>query len=87
MRDTDYLKRRRMLGEFVRWWRETVTPNKDGDRKSENQTPRPAGLILAEAEEDTGITHQQVSKWAKSLKDRDKYRVSRSRTEGSRPAQ
>ena len=57
--------------EFVRWWGEAVTPNKGGDRKSENQSPRLATLIAEDAENLTGITKQQVSKWGQRLKEPD----------------
>lgn len=56
--------------EFVRWWRESVTPNRD--RKSENAVPR---FQRSDAEAATGITQQQVSKWAKRLQDPGKYRA------------
>jgi hypothetical protein len=47
--------------EFVRWWRETVRGNQDGNRgKSAAQN--------GAAEELTGISHQQVSRWRNSLK-------------------
>jgi hypothetical protein len=60
--------------EFVEWWRENVTPNKGGDRKSENQTPRSAFLVT-DAESQTGITQQQVSRWASRLKNPSRYRA------------
>lgn len=60
--------------EFVKWWGETVKPH-GGDRKSD-QVPRSAHLLsFSEAEESTGIKHQQVSRWAKALKDRQAYRA------------
>jgi hypothetical protein len=46
--------------EFVRWWRESVTNAHEG--------------AFAEAELATGISHQQVSRWAKGLKDPAVYR-------------
>lgn len=55
--------------EFVRWWRESV--NRPGGDHS-----RGSGLLLADdAERMTGISQQQVSKWAKRLKDTDNYRA------------
>ena len=45
--------------EFVRWWRENVQ-RPGGDRQSEKHSLRPA-LMVADAEEHTGISHQQVS--------------------------
>ena len=58
--------------EFVRWWRENVTKNKGGDRRSDQK--RRAAFLVVDAESETGITQQQVSKWAKRLKDKNKYR-------------
>jgi hypothetical protein len=53
--------------EFVGWWGEHVA-RPGGDRQSKEHSPGPA-LMLAQAEQLTGITHQQVSKWAKAVKD------------------
>jgi hypothetical protein len=44
--------------EFVRWW----------------ETELSAGLRQAQLEEQTGIMHQQVSRWSHYLADRDAYR-------------
>jgi phage N-6-adenine-methyltransferase len=58
--------------EFVRWWRENVTPNRHSlapDRK-----PRTA-FSVDDAEKQTGLRQQQVSKWAKRLTDKKKYRA------------
>lgn len=54
--------------EFVQWWRDNV--------RGKGQRGNSAGLgyFVEHAEEVTGITHQQVSKWKKRLTDRDKYR-------------
>jgi hypothetical protein len=46
--------------EFVRWWRENVTPNK-GSRTDINAERR---FSCADAEADSGITQQQVSRLA-----------------------
>lgn len=55
--------------EFVRWWRENVRgPGKVN-------SPRPGRIGMDDAENQTGITHQQVSKWATRLKDLPKYRA------------
>lgn len=59
--------------EFVGWWDKTLTPNKGGDRVSKNQKLRPA-LLVEDAEDVTSISHQQVSKWRRRLKDAVKYR-------------
>ena len=48
--------------EFVRWWKETVTVRHGGDRSS----PQIAGLAMKDAEELTGISQQQVSRWRKA---------------------
>ncbi len=56
--------------EFVQWWTDNV-------RRAGNQTKN-AGLgflTVDEAEVDTGITQQQVSKWKKKLSDRPKYKA------------
>jgi phage N-6-adenine-methyltransferase len=55
--------------EFVQWWKDNVgafhgRPKKSADRRT---------FSLEQAEELTGITHQQVSKWRKRLADRAKY--------------
>lgn len=60
--------------EFVEWWGDNVTPNKGGDRKSENQKPRSAFLV-EQAEKLTGLTQQQVSRWRKKLADEQSYRA------------
>jgi phage N-6-adenine-methyltransferase len=59
--------------EFVRWWNETVT----GARHNVNPTAENAErrfLGRPEAEAQTEITQQQVSRWRKSLRDAAKYR-------------
>jgi hypothetical protein len=51
--------------EFVRWWKETVTPGKGwGEGKSQNAERR---FKKDDAESLTGITQQQVSRWRKAL--------------------
>lgn len=60
--------------EFVRWWRETVSVRHGAGRGNKKVTD-PGCFSVDDAEDLTGITKQQVSKWAKALKDRDKYRV------------
>ena len=61
--------------EFVGWWDVKVSPNRGGDRKSENQKLRSEFLIpLSEAEKQTEISQQQVSRWRTRLVDRDRYR-------------
>lgn len=57
--------------EFVRWWRETVTPGK-GTRTDLSADRR---FSCDDAEALTGISHQQVSKWAKKLQKPDQYRA------------
>ena len=54
--------------EFVRWWQEKVRgPGKTNSR-------RPGIIDAPRAEELSGITFQQVSKWRARLKEPDKYR-------------
>jgi phage N-6-adenine-methyltransferase len=55
--------------EFVRWWRDAVP----GPGKS--NSARPGRISMADAEAATGIRHEQVSKWAKRLKDKPAYRA------------
>ena len=71
--------------EFVRWWKETVTPSRDRRPESENQERR---FQKSDAESLTGITQQQVSKWNKRLqKSTPAYRKkSRPFREKKRPA-
>jgi hypothetical protein len=57
--------------EFVRWWRETVRPNR-GARTDINVGPR---FSCEDAEELTGVTQQIVSKWNKRLRDLPDYRA------------
>ena len=59
--------------EFVRWWGETVTPNKGGDRQKGEK--RGTALFVSEAESLTDLTQQQVSKWRRRLKDPESYRA------------
>lgn len=54
--------------EFVRWWREKV---KDG-RPEKSRTS--ALLSQEDAEDETGIKHQTVSRWDKGLEDEGSYR-------------
>lgn len=59
--------------EFVGWWRDNVTVRhgKSGPGKS-----APAGTLpMAVAEEQTRISNQQVSRWAKRLADEAAYRT------------
>lgn len=54
--------------EFVRWWRENVSVRLHNKVSAERGT-----LSMDDAETQTGITNQQVSKWAKRLKDKPAY--------------
>ena len=58
--------------EFVQWWRENVSVN-HGAGRGKKIADR-GSFSVDQAEALTGITQQQVSKWAKRLKDREKYR-------------
>lgn len=60
--------------EFVRWWREKVTVRHGAGRGNKN-IPDPISFSADDAEATTGISPQQVSKWAKRLKDPTKYRA------------
>jgi hypothetical protein len=59
--------------EFVGWWGEKVTPNRT--RKSVPAVPGEQKLTEPLAQELTGITNQQVSKWRKRLTREDEYRA------------
>ena len=52
--------------EFVRWWEETVTPNKGGDRKSENQTRGPVLLMALKQALASAKTVAAVERLAKA---------------------
>jgi hypothetical protein len=58
--------------EFVEWWGEAVQ-RPGGDRQSADHCCPPE-IMVPEAENLTGITKEQVSKWRKRLEDRDAYR-------------
>lgn len=60
--------------EFVRWWDENVSANHGGNRKS-FQEFRTEFLKKSDAENLTGISQVQVSRWRKKLKDREKYQA------------
>src|SRR5689334_10018767 len=59
--------------EFVAWWERAVAVNHGGNRK--NQVPRSEHLSFNDAEELTGIKHQQVSRWRKKLANEEAYRT------------
>jgi len=53
--------------EFVRWWDENVRPAGQGNNAGRRY------LSKDEADDQTGITQQQVSKWRRRLKEPEKY--------------
>jgi ParB family chromosome partitioning protein len=57
--------------EFVQWWKDNVR----GDGRPSKTAAGPGRFGVTQAEELTGITSQQVSKWKKRLSDREKYRA------------
>ena len=62
----------RQQGEFCQWWTDHVTP---GFRLGSNQwVSQERGITMPQAEADTGITNQQVSRWNQGLADVDAYR-------------
>jgi phage N-6-adenine-methyltransferase len=60
--------------EFVAWWQATVTPNAGAGRGNKNQR-RPGLVLQADAETQTGITHQTVARWRERLRRPDSYRA------------
>lgn len=62
------------IREFVGWWKDTVTVNKGGDRRSENQNNSSVILIAEDAERITGISPMQVSRWRTKLKNETAYK-------------
>ncbi len=63
--------------EFVEWWDEKVSPNRGGDRGNQHSGGKSAERRtwqVSEIEKRTGISHQQVSRWRKALKDERAYR-------------
>lgn len=54
--------------EFVRWWAENV---RGKGKRANSADPR---YFVEEAETNTEISHQQVSKWSRRLEEPEKYR-------------
>jgi ParB family chromosome partitioning protein len=61
--------------EFLVWWGANVSTGHGGDRTIKITDPLSCPIPADRAEELTGISTMQVSRWRKNLKDRDKYRV------------
>lgn len=60
--------------EFVGWWKQEVTPGQSPGPGGKQSRPDQGAIIsMEEAERETGIRHQQVSKWLTHLKNRVKY--------------
>lgn len=59
--------------EFVAWWEKTVSVSHGAGRGNKKNADR-GSFSAAEAEESTGISQQQVSKWRKKLSNPDAYR-------------
>jgi phage N-6-adenine-methyltransferase len=59
--------------EFVRWWEEGVTKRQHANStvSADLRTP----LSMADAEQITGITNQQVSRWRSRIKDEAAYKA------------
>lgn len=57
--------------EFVEWWREHVRAEGRPKKTSSDLNLFSQSIL----EKHTGINHVQVSRWAKSLKDKDSYRA------------
>lgn len=62
-----------LAAEFVQWWRENVTTGHGAGRGNKKNADH-GSFFMEEAEKLTGIKQQKVSKWAKQLEDREKYR-------------
>jgi hypothetical protein len=59
--------------EFIDWWKVTVSVRHAAG--TEKGADLRSTLTKHTAEDLTGISHQQVSRWAERLKDREKYRA------------
>jgi hypothetical protein len=59
--------------EFVTWWSKNVSANQGA--RTDISVDKRKGLGMSEAEKATGISNQQVSKWAKRLTEPEKYRA------------
>lgn len=59
--------------EFVQWWDDAVH-RKGGERWLDSAERGYQGVAVTDLEAHTEITHQQVSRWRKSLRDAAKYR-------------
>jgi hypothetical protein len=60
--------------EFVRWWDESVR-RPGGNTRSPIIVSRPDTMDVAAATAETDVTKLQVSRWRKSLADRERYRA------------
>ena len=60
--------------EFVRWWEEKVTPRHRPVRSGNKLSADRRVIPMEQAEQDTEISHQQVSRWRSRLKKPEKYR-------------
>ena len=60
--------------EFVRWWNERVSPGQSPGRGGNKSNADPRSISMEQAEQDTELTHQQVSRWRGRLKDYEQYR-------------
>ena len=59
--------------EFVRWWAENVSIAHGAGRGNKNNAER-GSFSREQAEAQTGLSQQQVSRWRKRLQDKGKYR-------------
>lgn len=60
--------------QFVQWWEAAVSVRESPGRGGIKSSADLGSISRAQAERDTGITHQVVSNWRKRLSDEDKYR-------------
>lgn len=61
--------------EIVGWWQQRVTVRQSPGRSGNKSSADRGAISVADAEKQTGITHQQISKWAARLKDKLAYSV------------
>jgi ParB family chromosome partitioning protein len=59
--------------QFVAWWRAKVTARQSPGRSGNKSSADRGTISVADAEKQTGISNQQVSKWRRRLQDPEAY--------------